>query len=128
MKKLRDAVVGDKILVKEAHYNNRGRAPETLHTVTKVNRTNLIASDGRLWNRDHGHQPSDVNAGSYAASVEAWDEDVHPFREEFLRAQQLLTQLNDVRQYLYRDRSRKFAAALPYLKLAAKELGLEVPE
>lgn len=127
MKKLRDAVVGDKIIVREARWDNRPRV-ETTHTIAKVNRVNLVASDGRLWNRDSGRESGSENQGGYVAEAEAWDEDMHPFLAEFLIASKVLSLLHDANQQRYRDRAKRYARALPYLKLAAKELGIEVPE
>jgi len=124
---LRHLEVGDKLVVYEPAWNGKP-SRLTYHTVTKVNRTNLVASDGRKWNRDAGVEPGYENRGGYQAHAEAWNEDMHPFLDEFTIAQKLLDRLNDLRQYRYRERAKLFAKALPYLKLAAKELGLEVAE
>jgi predicted acyl esterase len=124
MKKLCDCVVGDKIVVSEASWNDKTRK-QTIHTVAKVNRVNLVASDGRLWNRDYGHEPGSEKLGGYVATAEAWDEDVHPFLVEFNLAQKLIENLSRLNQYRNRERAKLFVKALPHLQLAAKELGLE---
>lgn len=123
MKKLREAVAGELLFVREA-FRIAVHKRTSILKVSKVNRVNLVTEDGRQWNRDSGIQPGHENLGGSIAQAEPWDADVHPFLEEFEIAQKLLTQLNDLRQYRYRDRAKKFAAALPYLRLAAKELGL----
>lgn len=125
MRKLRDLVTGDKVVVFEALLNaDRDKPRTTHHKVAKVNRVNLRTTDGRIWNRDTGGIPGHENYGGYNARAEAFDENVHPYREDAEKAVSLLRKLWQGVSPSRRENTKALALALPLLQELAEKLEL----